>query len=415
MGYPTVVFDSTVLPVMTGCSEFVQLLPARGWVGLDHPGGRFVHALELALRVLHLRRAYALPPAASPEVVGEYAHRWTYAAFVAALLDSSLQVASGLQVELVGETGDLGTWAPLAGSMTQAQAKAYRFRASSAASTENPEARSLRPRLYAQWVPSHVRAWITEDPRLAVELDDWLGCEANRSRSVLCELLQRASHPVPVAGTTDAGTGGGEEGARAESCLASHVASPRSEVRDVRASLIGADADSVSKRGRPQGPDPDGGEAGRGVTDRVVSDAPSRDSVANGFMRWLRRELDTGSMRLNVEGGLVHGVPEGMLLVSPKIFQAFACALRDEPANHGVRLPAAGGDPAKWVQREVLRARWHLRARAGGDLHRYIYQGGRRDGVQVIGVVVPDPERFLGALVPQSDMLCRLAQGRSES
>jgi hypothetical protein len=391
MGYPSEVFDAAVRPVIRTCAEFVQRLPVAGSMTLDHPGGRFVHALELALRVLSLRRGYALPRAASPEVVGEFAHRWTYAALIAALLHSTTRVATGLRIELIGGAAELGPWIPENGPMSRGQATAYRVRALAALPAECRDERLGRDRLYREWVPAYVREWLDEDPQLAAELGAWLGRDQDETSSVLDELVRGASGSGSSVERADPAVRTEDDEVRSfDLSDSSSAAATVAAVADARAP---AHEDSVVVS--PTAPDP------------AVS---SRTVVARVFQNWLRLELEAGSIRVNDEGGMVHRVAEGLLLVSPKIFQVFAGVLRTTPGVHGVDIPADAGNPAKWVQREVLRPKWHRCTAGGQALHRYVYRSGRRLGADVFGVIIPDVERFIDTPLAPSDMLERVAE-----
>jgi hypothetical protein len=69
------------------CEPPLQASPAAGSVGLAR---RFdatrPRSIRLAVRALSVRHDRILPPNAPPESVGDRAHRWTYAVFVAAML-----------------------------------------------------------------------------------------------------------------------------------------------------------------------------------------------------------------------------------------------------------------------------------------------------------------------------------------
>lgn len=56
-------------------------------------------------------------------------------------------------------------------------------------------------------------------------------------------------------------------------------------------------------------------------------------------MAWLQQGLADGTLPVNVAGALVHFVPEGMLLVSPRIFREFATRFGDD-SNGPAPLPA---------------------------------------------------------------------------
>ncbi len=80
LGFPDEIFA-------VACEPMLQDVPAAGSVEL----ARRVHIVRLrsvrfALRALAVRRDRILPPNVPPERVGDLAHRWTYAVFVAAML-----------------------------------------------------------------------------------------------------------------------------------------------------------------------------------------------------------------------------------------------------------------------------------------------------------------------------------------
>jgi hypothetical protein len=101
-----------------------------------------------------------------------------------------------------------------------------------------------------------------------------------------------------------------------------------------------------------------------------------------------------GTIRVNEPGALVHGVPEGLLLVSPRTFRAFArackriCDVSAGPADNEA-------DRAKWIQREVLRAGLHLQE--AGSVNILAYEVRQRDRAisTLFGVVIREPARFL--------------------
>lgn len=61
-------------------------------------------------------------------------------------------------------------------------------------------------------------------------------------------------------------------------------------------------------------------------------------------MTWLRDGLSSGSMACNRKDALIHGLPEGLLLVSPQIFKEYA-------ASHAIEW--------KHLQRRFQRKGWH--------------------------------------------------------
>lgn len=97
------------------------------------------------------------------------------------------------------------------------------------------------------------------------------------------------------------------------------------------------------------GPTPVGARAGR---------EPSEAAIA--FMRWVQQGLTDGSLKYNESGAPVHFVDAGMALVSPATFREYALQFGEPPS---VGRAAARSGPegiGLSIQREVLRAGWHL-------------------------------------------------------
>jgi hypothetical protein len=102
-------------------------------------------------------------------------------------------------------------------------------------------------------------------------------------------------------------------------------------------------------------------------------------------------------------------VTEGLLLVSPRIFSAYArqCADDGDP-----RDPTSGSDEAglaKSIQRQVLRAGWHLRLDRGVNIVTYQVMRGTRPVAQLSGIVLRDPARLIRQVPPVNPRLLRLA------
>ena len=57
-------------------------------------------------------------------------------------------------------------------------------------------------------------------------------------------------------------------------------------------------------------------------SDQLPEEAPP-DIPDDAFVHWLRRGLDAGLVEVNTPKALLHVLPEGVFLVSPRIFKAF--------------------------------------------------------------------------------------------
>jgi len=221
-------------------------------------------------------------------------------------------------------------------------------------------------RRFEGWVPELIQRWLREDAALIAELRAVLTGAADPS-SAIAELVERAA-----------------TGARPAIAVAVPPDGPEP--------LSGA-AEATSEP-TPATPEVSGPEFLDGV-DGTGSERARR------FMAWVKQGVADGTLPVNVRGALVHRVEEGLLLASPGIFRAFVRqegSGRDEPR-----------DAAKRLQREVLRAGWHLRADGGVNLHGYAWRHDGGPAVRIHGVVILAPGRFVDPLPPVNPALVRVA------
>jgi len=222
-----------------------------------------------------------------------------------------------------------------------------------------------RVRMFERWVPPIVHAWMSEHPPLMAELRAVLAGSADAS-SAIAELVERAA-----------------TGARA--CVEASMPPEQTE------SIAGAVEASVETA--PIAPEADGPEFLDGV-DAAGAERPRR------FMEWVRQGIANGTLPVNLRGALVHGVEDGLLLASPGIFRAF---IRRDGAGQ-----AEPGDAAKRLQREVLRAGWHLRADGGVNLHGYAWKQDGHAAARIHGIVILAPSRFLDPVPPINPAIVRV-------
>jgi len=125
--------------------------------------------------------------------------------------------------------------------------------------------------------------------------------------------------------------------------------------------------------------------------------APTAGAMA--FMSWLQAGLAAGEIRYNAAGAPVHFVEQGMALVSPLIFRQFAMA-------QGAASEAAPERLGLDVQREVLRAGWHVPAPDGLNIHCFTVQkrGKSRSG-KLAAVVLAQPARWVMPVPPSNPAL----------
>jgi hypothetical protein len=220
-------------------------------------------------------------------------------------------------------------------------------------------------RMFERWVPPIVQAWLAEHPPLMAELRAVLAGRADAS-SAIAELVERAA-----TGTRP----------RVEASV------PPAQTASIAGAVESSDETA------PIAPEADGPEFLDGV-DAARAERPRR------FMEWVRQGVADGTLPVNVRGALVHGVEDGLLLASPGIFRAF---IRRDGAGQ-----AEPADAAKRLQREVLRAGWHLRADGGVNLHGYAWKQDGRAAARIHGIVILAPGRFLDPVPPINLALVRV-------
>jgi hypothetical protein len=115
------------------------------------------------------------------------------------------------------------------------------------------------------------------------------------------------------------------------------------------------------------------------------------------FIRWLQQSLVSRELKYNETGAAVHFVAEGRALVSPLIFKMFAATKVPE-----AEIP----ETATQIQREVIRAGWHLSGPNRTNINRYAVIG-RSDTVvsRLAAVVLTDPGRWVQPVPPPNPVL----------
>jgi len=216
------------------------------------------------------------------------------------------------------------------------------------------------------WVPGLIQRWLGEDAALVAELRAVLTGAADPS-SAIAELVKRAA-----------------TGARPATAVSVPPDAPEPQ-------SSAAEATSEPTLATPEGSGPE-------FLDGVDDTGSER---ARRFMAWVKQGVADGTLPVNVRGALVHRVEDGLLLASPGIFRAFVRREgtgRDEPR-----------DAAKRLQREVLRAGWHLRTDGGVNLHGYAWRHDGGQDVRIHGVVILAPARFVDPLPPVNPALVHVA------
>ena len=350
MGWAREVFEPVVGPVIEGYAAFVQGLPATQSRPLVHAGARFTHALQVGSRALDFRRGQILPRGAAPEVIGAQAHRWTYAVFVAALLHDTRHERCAEQ-------------------------------------------------LLNRLVPPLVLEWLAADPALMRELVACLSGDDSAPAGAISELVRRGAGQAPSRDLRPSGRGDPnvQEAAPVVNPTGLKTEDGFEDPATASTTTVARDAPALP-----------------GEEPEYLEDVDAGQPDAAGcFMAWLQQGLADGTLPVNVVGALIHFVPEGMLLVSPRIFRVFAMRF-GEDGDRGAR---AAGDPdiGKSIQRQFLRAGWHRRGEKGVNMLSYQVMRGERAVSQLSGVVIPNPERFIDSVPAVNPVLVRLPARSGEA
>jgi hypothetical protein len=327
-------------------------------------GARFTHALQVGSRALDFRRGQILPRGAAPEVIGAQAHRWTYAVFVAALLHDTRH--EGLAEQLLNRC-----------------------------------------------VPPLVLEWLAADPALMRELVAFLSGDDSAPTGAISELVRRAAGQSPSRDLRPSGRGDPQvqEAVPALSPLGVKAEGDVEDPATASTTTVAMDQPAlpVEETEYLEGVDDDQPESASPPSRKsMTSDSagPQASDAAHRFMAWLQQGLADGTIPVNVAGALVHFVPEGMLLVSPRIFREFATRFGDD--SNGPAPAAGDPDIGKSIQRQFLRAGWHRRAGKGVNMLSYQVMRGERAVSQLSGVVIPNPERFIDPVPAINPALVRL-------
>ncbi|MBK7025036.1 MAG: DNA-binding domain-containing protein [Sulfuritalea sp.] len=273
-------------------------------------------------------------------------------------------------------------------------------------------ARGLAEQLLNRFVPPLVLDWLAADPALMRELVTFLSGDDSAPTGAISDLVRRAAGQSPNRDLRPSGRGDPQvqEAVPAPSPLG---VKPKATSR-IRQPLRLRQWQWINrhfrsrKRSTSKGVDDDQPESASPPSRKsMISDSagPQAPDGAHRFMAWLQQGLADGTLPVNVAGALVHFVPEGMLLISPRIFREFATRF----GGDGNSPAPAAGDPdiGKSIQRQFLRAGWHRRAGKGVNMLSYRWCAGSAVS-QLSGVVIPNPERFITPVPAINPALVRL-------
>jgi integrating conjugative element relaxase (TIGR03760 family) len=137
---------------------------------------------------------------------------------------------------------------------------------------------------------------------------------------------------------------------------------------------------------------------------KAIAHGPSEAALR--FMGWLQQGLANGGLAFNETGAMVHFAAEGMLLISPRIFRHFAERFGEQ--GDGTPSSLTGDKLGTGIQREVIKAGWHLLGPRKTNVHKYqVVRRNGKGGSQLSVMIIREPQRFIEPVPPANPHLVR--------
>jgi len=106
------------------------------------------------------------------------------------------------------------------------------------------------------------------------------------------------------------------------------------------------------------------------------------------FFEWIKNGIKSGELKTNQPKARIHVVNEGVILITPSIFQDFARSLNEK-------------DTSKWtvIQQKVLKKNWHIRNEKGLNVIKYKVKG-KSKSTTINAVLFQDVSKVFGSKEP---------------
>ncbi len=146
----------------------------------------------------------------------------------------------------------------------------------------------------------------------------------------------------------------------------------------------------------------------RGKETKPARNSPQPPSeAALRFMAWLQQGLAGGTIAYNETGAMVHFAAEGMLLVSPRIFRHFAERFGEK--GDGTPSTLAADKVGTGIQREVIKAGWHVLGPRKTNVHKYqVVRRSGQAGSSLSVMIIRAPQRFIEPVPPVNPHLVKV-------
>ena len=343
VGTPPLFFQQYYNDTLISFADFVQEIPLsiqeRSITLLEYKLSRVIQALAR-------RRGYLLPPGVESEIIAAEADIWTYAVFLAALMHNLGACLLMQEVDMVDRKGDhIGYWEPYLGTMPDS-AICYRLNAAKGP-FDSCLANQLTVLLIPHLVPEMGQRWIWGNKSLIVCV---LGTLTNNviEAGILREIVEPA-----VKQLSDI-----ESGAALNKDVSSQDSVDQKMIQDANSS------NKANKNVEPSS------VALQKKKDSKTAYSNESDDPAKQFLQWLREGLASGKIPCNQPNAAVFVIEQGVLLVSPDIFQQF------------------GGLDWQQLQKRFVKLRLHMKTDDGENLFSFYHVGKPSEAIQ--GLVVAD-------------------------
>jgi hypothetical protein len=101
------------------------------------------------------------------------------------------------------------------------------------------------------------------------------------------------------------------------------------------------------------------------------------------FFEWIQGGIQKGNLKTNQAKARIHTVDEGVIIITPGIFQDFAKTLGEENSNWTA------------IQQKVLKKNWHVRNNKGLNVVKYQVKGQNKK-TSVNAVLFQDVSKAFG-------------------
>jgi hypothetical protein len=358
-GVPGDIWKSVHESLLMNYARRVQLLPISE--DEPEPGGLLKLSLESANHAMKIRRGYMLPNGAASERISEQTEIWNFAAFSAALLRNIEKPASEATISLINHKGDESAWSLVHGDIPFDESYHAKFNPQQPVQQSEPApllvAEQIIPQIAIEWLASYPdvnKIW-----RLTLSGQY---VEAGTFGEIIRQIDHNA-HPVAVSMNSERRDESHNPGNSPQASFSSESEIPQADYQNT---ILPQGMGNIQIR-------PDTSEA----NEHQNQSEPGKEA-AEEFIKWLCQQINNKTIGINEPTSYLLVVAEGLLLVSPAIFEHYL-----QNKEH-IEL--------KMLQSGFFSLGIHkpLAHKHREPVWRYRYKGKNSDRV-IRGILIPDP------------------------